>query len=629
MATAGPSRISGAMGKLWGGTKVAGAVAGAGSLKAAAGAQAAGQAVGAVVSQGTALFVDTFADPGFIVFVVGIFAFLIEFAGNSLLAVFIASVFLFFTSIFIFKGRGIIVVSAFWVWYILFGGTFSVELTLYRIVPLFLFGMIVHGIFSKVNNSSFKEGFTGELAYGMVPIVFFFLDLGLIEFATGEAGLTLSGALRDFLIYTPWWTLLGLFTTKKDNLPINVSKIIAVGYLFIILVWGVAPQVYADFSASAPGPQELLAAKEELRVNNAGRENPAISTFKCMVENRFTDLEQCKTEKQEESELKAVCKDVPVIDECMARERKRRAQMTAGGAFDQEIQSFTKADIKINDQTFPKRVVRREGDVFVHRYVAELHLENPQGQSIGVRGSCVFKKGTQSIPGILTLAGGDNRVEVSGKVSDIALICTPGEEELDKFNGPMTVRYTATLEGLTTTSVLKRVFLSTGLDEDARAVQREYVLKSEFSSAADSLARAPQEFARINFGFGATENKPIIENEALIFVSSIENTKAGKIDRIKEYHFDLGERGFIADSDTCFAGSGSNLLLGSEKLQPLTSCFITVPYDYITFSAPYLVDTFSATLRYDYNITKDVGITVTVVSEENGVPMIPNEGSIS
>ncbi|MBU0456573.1 MAG: hypothetical protein ABH824_00920 [Nanoarchaeota archaeon] len=583
---------------------------------AASGAK--GLAWGAAATAGSS-FVDAISDPGFILFIAGFISFFFnEYLGNFTIALLIATIFLFYSSVFIFKGKGIIITAIFWVWYTFFGGVTDPQILFYVLPPIVFVGMVAHGIAKKIShNGAFLEGAGGELV-GLVPVLFFFLDLGLVPLLTKTFNLPLTPLIQTLILFTPWWGLLGLFTTKKENFFISLAKIIGIVYIFSILTFGVVPDAYAASKSVVPGPEEFLQAKKDVEGQIPQKENPAISNFACMF-SEPTNVKACVDKRQEESELNYICKNIEKIksgtaefEKCKIEQKQKKEQekLNVEGINDPTIKKPTKAEFKVSEY-FPKTTYRKVGEDLKINYPIELNIENPRKQKIEFEVSCRFEQKDKNISGKPLGAGEDVKLLSSvGDTAQTTIVCVPNEN----LNGTYKLVYEAKFLNLNTKSRLQRAFIGTKSPEQKKALVSD-IMKAHFPGK-NYLSQAPADFAHLNFAFGNPLENPIIEGKGgLILSSTIENTGSGRILAIKSYL--IGLIGFEVDKSSCM--SGNNYFIPpiktsyKEKIH-LPTCFIKTLPSELQNPEDYIYREFEAELVYDYLIKKEVDVEVKVLT---------------
>ncbi len=590
----------------------------------AAGTAAKGAVFGGAVAAGASL-VNSIADPGFILFIVGLLTFIFnEYAGNVVVSVIIGSFFLFFSSIFIFKAKGIMFAAIFWVWYIAFGGITDPNALIYLLLPLVIIGMVVHGLTNKIRGGSFGEGASGEII-GLVPVLFFFLDLGLLDFLTKTFELSLSPFLQNLLLFTPWWALLGLFATKKESFAITVFRVAGIMYVFIILTVGVVPDAYAKYREQSlvPGPGQFLEAKKELKERLPQRENPALSHLACLFGGELTDLQGCIQKRQEQSEWKGICQEqeknepgTAEFDDCIKEQQEKKKQgIDVSGAQDPTRNQPMKAEF-VESPYFPKSTFRSPAEEVVS-YPLEFKVENPRKLEFDVKFSCSVKKGAETVPAVITGPPEGLLKILKEETTGTTVIC-----QTSKLEGSYQLAYEARLKGVQTTSILRRAFIG-NKDLPWKEEWLPRIMPAHFSGN-QHRSQAAADLARLNFALGKPVENPIIEwnsnneqGDGVVLSAAVENAGSGKILSINSYRLALD--GF----------SGNNCPLESTKaITPprdftksiyLFTCFVNeLPLE-LKNPVDYVYREFTGTMNYDYQITREIPIEVKVIASE-GAP---------
>ena len=547
---------------------------------------------------------DAIADPGFVLFILGMLTFFFnEYLGNNALAILLASIFLFYSAFFIFKGKGMVVTIIFWIWYVFLGGSTDPKLLMYYLAPILLAAMVAHGLFNRFSRKDvFVEGFAGELI-GLVPILFFFLDLGLLPLFTKTFSITLTPLLQNVILFTPWWALLGLFTTERENLFISLAKIVGVIYIFSILLFGVAPDAYTQYKSMVPGPEQLLEARTDIAQQLPKTENPALSNLYCIFSDP-TNIQPCIDRRQEDSRIKYICEKqrglnpgTAAYEDCF-KEEKERSKKQISGTEDITIQETTKAELKLSEY-LKEPIISYQQD---YSYPIQLEVKNPNEWNLTFNISCYFKKGSKNVTGIP-----DPQDFIINKKADSRSITCKADEPL---NGTYTLVYEANIHNMVTLSRLTRIFVG---DISTKTKQELDELRSTYVPGKQYLSVAPKEFARLNFGFGEPETNPLIESDSRpLLVSTVENVGGGKILRINEYKIDLTADGIYPLQANCLEGKGENIQIpesGFTQTIPLTSCFLYIPPEMLN-TEDFLRREYLARIDYDYQIKKEIRVEV-------------------
>jgi len=584
--------------------------------RAASGMSSATTAVkGAVAGAGMAAgeqIVNAIADPGFSLFIAGVLAAILRiYATNTLLALLFSSVFLFYSTVFIFKARGLVFTSIFWIWYVFFR-TISLE-TLWYILPLaFFIGAIAHGISSKFQKGSFVDGAGGEIV-GVIGILFFFLDLGLGYFLTSTFNVPLNSSVQSFLLYTPWWALLGLFAAKKENMLISLAKIGAIIYIFALLLFGVAPQVYDSYNSLVPGPQELLAAKQQVEEQLPHGENPAWSQIVCSF-SEYSDVTGCVKRRQEESTIKDACARIEKkqpgtaeFEECLKQQREelQKQKIPVRGAEDPTNRK--PLTIQFERGKFFADTVYRRMDTSQAAFPIQLTIANPRQQHFMVELSCSFRQQStrKEIPGTIL---GPSTIDVTTKDPTTTIACTG-----DNLDGSYTLIYEATIPHLSSASRLQRAFIG----EKTTEWKEEWIPKimNAHFPGQNYLSLSPPDLVRLSFAFGSPVENPIIEkNPYLALTAKVENLGRGEITGIP--HYQLGLDGFSFNSFDCIEGYNVPLPTITTTLRKeisLVSCAIeSLPYE-LENPSNYVLREFVGIVEFSYRLKEESTVRVEVI----------------
>lgn len=546
-------------------------------------------------------------DPGILLAIFGLFTFLADVTGISAVIFILETIFMFYTTILIFQWRGILPVTLFYIWYVPMGGFTDPNGLLYMLPTLLGIGIVVRGLVGLIR----KEGFlnsSGSEFIGLLPIGFLFLDLGLVEFLTDYFGIALNPFLKNVLLFTPWWTLLGIFTSKSEHILATLLRIAGVLYVLSILTFGVLPDAYDSVLSRAPGPEKLLEAKKEFREQAGVQLNPfskLMIQLSCSLSDA-ANAQECVQKETENREIRAICKGkgwnegTPLYEECVKEERlkKKNPSLQVLGAIDPTIKKPTTAKLTLDVKNFPNIYDPNLPFPF------EVRIENPRQQQIILGISCSFD-GKEGLP--------DVRGSPSGGASDApweirfsedltnSFLCYP-LEKLEE--GRYILQVNATLKNLTTYSRLQRAFIG-----DKSAKEKERLMRNEISKVISSpQSKAPADLAWIAFDLGHASNEAVIENKPhkpVIVKSKIENKGSGELVKVERYLIDLpgftpknpGREGF-----TCLEGSIRELKDAGREI-PLPNCEIDFYPVELKLTEDWIAKEFYATLIYEYRIT--------------------------
>ena len=517
----------------------------------------------------------------------------------------------------------------FFVWWYVFGssgestflmyyGTFS---ALFYIVPL---------IFTK------GQAIKPEL-YGLLPVFFLFMDVGLVSFIAKEFGLTSTPVLKNLVLFMPWWAFFGLMTlpTKKEGpgaFLINTAKIVGILYIiFTILIPSMPSVAYAQ-DGVLPTMTEFektqADARAELGKNSA---NPAVLNWKCFIEGRYTDLPQCVEEKKEIAEIEYICEHeerykpgTTSYKKCVVKQQEERNKgiTQISGSIDPTIKMPTTAKLVVSDY-FPKKTFQVGGKTTA-KFPIELEIKNPRKQEgIEVIITCNFVNnrirdgnylgkvsgGNSDDPAVLSING---ELEISR-----SFICEPELPNDEYLNGSYEINYNATFINLVTKSRLQRAFIGDEKDEVWKKEWIPKIMKAHFSGS-NAKSQAPADFARMNFAFGNPIEKPIIEGSTgMLLSSNIENVGSGTILEVSKYNIDLsgdepadllGVKPECVGSTTPVKGSSKY-----NKIIYLPTCVIKTVPDNLKNPPNYIFKEYEAEITYDYQINKKVNMEIVVV----------------
>ncbi|MBI2666251.1 hypothetical protein HYX13_01425 [Candidatus Woesearchaeota archaeon] len=624
-----------------------------------------GAFVGGVASGGKtvgAKAVGTFGDYGVIVAILGLFTFFADLTGSPALFVILETVLLFTSVIYIFHWRGIVPITLFWIWYFLMGGAFTTDpqglLSLFFV--FLLIGMVLRGIFSKfVMKEGFLRGGSMEVE-GLLPLLFLILDVGAAEYLIAFANtffsisLDIHGTLLGkILIFTPWWTILGIMAIKKENFFISLLKIGCVIYIISILFAGIAPEAYQSYQSQLPGPTELFQAKKEFREQAGQQINPLtafLNQLFCSMSDP-TNSQECIQKKEEEAAIRQVCEGerglVPgssLYKDCEQQERlkKRNPSYQVFGKVDPTIKEPTAAKVVLDVKSFPGY---SSDNLEVLAFPAEIEIKNPRRQEIILEASCSFdgKDGAKDVEGIVKERVSGKKFVISDKIFKDRFLCNPKE----KLEGKYFLQFNLTLKDLITGSRLQRAFIG---DKTEREKERLY--KEEISRVIkQSESIAPADLAWLSFDIGHAAKEVMIENKPyriLTLRSKIENKGKGELVKVASYRIggfsrpvgfssaesavdtqefvSLAELGFtISESGIDEAGLGCAESQKAfvppareqrENVIPLPACTLDYPEE-LKNPEDWIPLQFIGGLQYDYRITAKAEVKIEKPPELN------------
>ncbi len=593
------------------------------SSKVASPNQAAqGVILGASVSTGSSTVSQATGALGnisFMIFIFGIVHFILRFIGFNSTYLFIFSLALFVFSAYalatkVEKDRVALLIPMllFLVWYFVFDTSYDPMFLIYfGVISVFLF--MLPALFTK------GESVKPELL-GLLPVLFLFLDLGMLHFITEKLNLQATPLLTNLLLFMPWWALFGLLTLPSQssknetvNALINFTKALGILYIIFVFVIPTIPEVGYS-KGFLPSPAELEAAQQRVREQLPQTEPTFFSSIKCFFEGRYTDNPACVKEKQEESQIRYICEKVENLnpqtqkesyEECLKDEKEKRKTTTQAviGIIDRTIKEPTIVTLSVNNDFFPRKSVLPK-----EKYLLSLDYKNPRELNIEIESSCSFKKMDSLTPseGVIQFSRSTLN-EVAGLEE---LYCTPAT---DLAKGEYELTYTIILKNVESVSHLTRFFIGnkTGKEKEA-IVNKIKEIERTLSLNSFSESSAAPEFARINFALGNTQKDPLVDSlrPVKLFIS-IENTGKGKIKSINSYEAEL--EGF---NGACL--QGREVAIPQEKLKQQR---IILPICEIISYTPDLQNPpthekrqFVAKLNYNYELTHKEKITIGEIS---------------
>jgi hypothetical protein len=499
-------------------------------------------------------------------------------------------------------------------WYFYFGASYD---------PMFLayflgisFGvMLLLGIVTK------GEATKAELL-GFLPVLFLFLDIGLIPFLVEKLHVQITPLVQGLVLFMPWWTFFGFLTLPSDasenssvNFLVNLTKILGILYLVFVIVAPAIPNV-GYTQGNLPGSAEFEDAQARLREKLGEKENPAVSNWKCLIAGRFTDLQECINERQTNSELRSIClaegfeDGSTAYNKCITEQEDIRKQgAPVSGVNDPTIKEPTIVKMVVG-QYFPKEMTHDTGKGI--DYPVNLEITNPRKQNLTFEFSCNFTNQKNKKENFVGKIVSGEKLDFDGENPKTTVICqSPSDKGL---NGSYKLVYYATIKGLTSSSKLQRAFIG---DRDEKWKQEwvPKIMSAHFSSNS-RLSQGAPDLARINFGYGNTIEDPIVQSKyGQTLSSSIENLGNGKIVNVESYIFD-GFQGFgDLGGEGCTSGDKVNLPTSGRSAIPLKTCFTkTMPSDLSNPSVDYVLKEFEATIVYDYLIERSTTIKVNLVT---------------
>ncbi len=507
------------------------------------------------------------------------------------------------------------------IWYWVFDASISMN--------IILSFLIIGGLIMLLVAALTKGGSViAELA-GFVPVLFLFLDVGLIPFLVEKFNFTITPLIEGLVLYLPWWAYLGLFTLPEhptDNKFLNgllgLLKFGGIIWIVVLVLQVSIPLAtleggYEDTTVKVlPSIEKLEGAQARVKAK-IGPGELFLTNLKCLGD--LTGFADCVAQGKVKAEFEATCNEkedvkskVTSLDDCVKEEQEKEQAQRAkvGGSVDNKVKPTT---LKIDIPAAPLQYTSKP------KFLSTLLLENPRQLSLDVIVNCTFKKDSTVIKGEISKGGAAMEqlpLTITADTAQIPLHCSPTTELEAKQKTPYTVVVEATVKGMATTSSLSRAFLGQVSELERKEITKT-ILNDKSGDFKSGKSLAPAEFARINFAFGSPELNPMIASDDLLaFSSNVENVGGGRIVAINSYSYDLAERGFAPNTPDCLTSRKLILPQDVREKVNIGTCFIVLPSDLSNFKGPPTVETFFATLNYDYAVKSQGTVQVQVIPLE-------------
>jgi hypothetical protein len=505
----------------------------------------------------------------------------------------------------------------FCVWYFIFSGDLSLTFWLW-FAPT-VFALVALPIFLTKGKSVTPE------VLGLLPVLFFFLDVGLLPWLVDRFSIIPTIFLENLMLFMPWWAFFGVMTMPTDNASkgytnflINLTRILGVVFIIFTFVVPAIPDLghESSFTNDLPGIGELNQAAEKYQERAAKTEHPFVSNIACIVAGEYDDIPACVEKRVKKREFEAYCrfeenikKGTSKFKSCVEeQEKKREKELLVAGRNDQNIKEPTEASFKVSDFFPETQFVATIDDSLNFHYPINFILKNPREQPLHMIFSCNFtasSKKKKNVPGKIE---GQALIKAQGSETKTTVVCSPTAP----LDGKYELVYTADMQGITTESTLKRAFIG---DKDI-FWKEEWLPKIKEASFGRSghLSKGPDEFARINFAFGNFLEDPIVEYKAgqtnIIVSSTVENLGRGKITKLHNY--ELALNGFFSEStqSDCLGGVDVKLSKTKQKTIPLPTCLISQIPDELQNPEDFVIREFIASITYDYQVTRKLDVQV-------------------
>ncbi|HLD00802.1 MAG TPA: hypothetical protein VJC39_03595 [Candidatus Nanoarchaeia archaeon] len=570
---------------------------------------------GAALASGA---VASFRARGSLLFFTSLITFILsKTIGTEAWYVYASCFFMIYTASAVFRG-GFLITFLFTAWYFILGAA-SIKSILIYIIPILIAGALIRGFFESFSKrESFGAGSVDELKYGLISILIFLLDSGLVQWAAQE-GVAVPEIIIQILAWIPLWTYVGLFFMISDQEGTWLNKIAGaagIAYLVLVILFLAPSSTGGEDQGLIPSPEELAGAREGLQdaVTSCENQRPKFA-WSCFFGDLFSAHKtgDCVEDKVEQCKLDY---------QCVKIEKNRKGTAAYKRCIQDEIERQKNSILVsgIKDPTMTKKMTVEFNQVDREmqfpsgnkiRHSVNLELENPRLEEINLVLGCKFYP-LSNTKNVLIGEVVPKDIKITSEENERTVTCTlPEGQELKP--GKHKVEYEVIMSELITWSRLQRAFIDGNLPEEEKQRLREDIKQLHFSGSK-YLSQAPEDLVQIQWGMGITLDNPIIESDKeLVLSSNILNKGGGEIITIDSYLIDLPP-GFIADDPLCLQGFNVVLPTGktaSKKPIYLPLCYLqSIPPDLATPALDYAYREFRAFAKYGYKLKEDFSFTV-------------------
>ncbi len=460
--------------------------------------------------------------------------------------------------------------------------------------------------------------------YGIIPVLFLFLDIGLIPFLVDTLGLEITSLTTNMILFMPWWTFFGLMTLPIDSIKnpsINffMRAIHTLGIIYIVLVFLIPaiPTVGYESDSFFPSISELAESQEEAREELSGIEPYWLSQIKCfgILFSGDADFAGCVEDRQLESGWSATCaedSEVGSNEHNICVDDKRTAYedgTTVGGSTESELDQYVELSVSLSGSFNEQITNAYSGELDKQDFPIDIEISNPKNKQFALSLSCSFESRDESTSGVV-IRGGKEISESISIEEEFArtYYCQPTTD----LNGSYELQFNTTVEDFTTVTYLKRAFVNEYDEDNSLLIER-------INSYVDNTGPySADEFARINFIIGEPADNHIIALDNIPTVNiELENIGDGKIVSVNSYSLELDD--FEIDDYDCLAGGVDSVFLPDDQRDSIFigSCDALLGSELTSImgdltSVEYWPELYLAYLDYDYqlSLTQDVEVTL-------------------
>ncbi len=514
----------------------------------------------------------------------------------------------------------------FCIWYFYFKANYMPSFLIY-FLTISAFVLIAVDVVTK------GKGIQPEL-YGLLPVVFFFLDIGLIPFLVDTVGLPMTDLAQSLILFMPWWAFFGVMTfpidtsdkESKINALMRIIHVLGVIYIVFVFLLPMIPTVGYDASSLIPDTGTFTATQEAYREKLSGTENPMYSTIVCLMGGEFSTLSVCVDERKLQSEFTSACKEElndkelneqeyqSELTSCVAQanEDKDNWENSISGSVSSDLDKHVDIQISKGDY-FDDEISAIGGNMDMMRFPVDVRIENPLDKEFDLKVDCNFTNQDKKKPSVTGSV--EHALLNSGKIAitesdEYTFLCVPTEN----LNGTYYLDFSVGFN-METHSYLKRAIVENYDEEHPTRDAYQYELLSAFfiGDGKNGEAYYADEFVAINFEIG---NKVIELDDYPLLSSSVENIGDGTILSIDWYEIEIGSLEVEGSLNRCYSGSSGDVYIeaGNNKGDAfsLGSCYVTLDSDILQTVEDFDISfhTFKANVAYTYEISEKYKLEV-------------------
>lgn len=468
--------------------------------------------------------------------------------------------------------------------------------------------------------------------YGFLPVIFLFLDLGLIPFLVDNVGLPLTGLAQNLILFMPWWAFFGIMTfpidptdkESKINALMRLVHIFGVIYIVFVFLIPMIPTVGYDSDSLVPDAYTMASAQENYRKEMSGKENPMYSTLACLWAGHFEDLSVCVDERAELAEIEAFCynegfdEGTEEYNQCVEDEQREKEEWensisgSVASDFDEHV------DVEITKGGYFDDEIAISSDNWeTLGYPVEVRIENPNEEEFSLEVSCNFvnkDKDEPSIVGVVEHSKLEDSILNVVDSDEYSFLCEPETP----LNGTYNMEFELFLPEMQTQTYLKRAIVEKYDEDNPMRDANQYQLLSAFfiGDGKNGEAYYPEEFVVIVFEIG---DKVLELDDSPLLASRVENVGDGSIVEILDYYIEVEDLDIQGDSTSCYSGGAGSVYIEEGNNEgdsfPLGSCYVDFGSDIENTVEDYDVSfqIFKGTITYSYSLESKFKVEVDLI----------------